>query len=205
MRGPYKKGVAMRAQILDAALVIVAQNGYSNATVKEIADAVGLSSNGILRYFGSKDALFVEVLQRNDAALLERVDPGNADFSVDLGSRIVDAIEDSVRAPGFSQLLLRLSVEGSEPDHVAHTIIRDRYAGFRQILVTALTKMQARGEVSEILDPAEIATIIASAVDGLQLQWLHDKTIDVRTSMAALLAALGVPVSSATRQETVDA
>jgi len=68
IRGPYAKGVAKREEILQTALEIIARDGYSGATVKQIADAVGLSQNGLLHYFGSKDALFTEVLRQRDRA-----------------------------------------------------------------------------------------------------------------------------------------
>lgn len=62
-RGPYAKGKAKRAEILDTALRVIAEQGYSGATVKQLADAVGLSQNGLLHYFGSKDNLFLEILE----------------------------------------------------------------------------------------------------------------------------------------------
>ncbi|WP_223839352.1 TetR/AcrR family transcriptional regulator [Nocardiopsis deserti] len=65
-RGPYAKGVAKRGEILDAALTVIGRDGYSRATVREIADAVGLSQNGLLHHFGSKERLFVEVLRHRD-------------------------------------------------------------------------------------------------------------------------------------------
>ncbi|WP_210751737.1 TetR family transcriptional regulator [Nocardiopsis alborubida] len=65
-RGSYAKGVAKRGEILDAALTVIGRDGYSRATVREIADAVGLSQNGLLHHFGSKERLFVEVLRHRD-------------------------------------------------------------------------------------------------------------------------------------------
>ncbi|WP_282203750.1 TetR/AcrR family transcriptional regulator [Kitasatospora fiedleri] len=65
-RGSYAKGIAKREEILDTALEIVARVGYSRATVRELAQAVGLSQTGLLHYFGSKEQLFVEILRRRD-------------------------------------------------------------------------------------------------------------------------------------------
>ena len=52
-----------RREILDAALEVVARNGYSRTSVRELADAVGLSQAGLLHYFDSKEHLFAEVLR----------------------------------------------------------------------------------------------------------------------------------------------
>lgn len=65
-RGSYAKGIAKREEILDAALDIVARVGYSRTTVRELAQAVGLSQTGLLHYFGTKEQLFVEILRRRD-------------------------------------------------------------------------------------------------------------------------------------------
>src|SRR5215218_829879 len=61
------KGVAKREEILEAALRIVAQKGYNGATIRTLADAVGLSKTGLLHHFGTKEELFVEILRRRDA------------------------------------------------------------------------------------------------------------------------------------------
>ena len=42
-------------------------------------------------------------------------------------------------------------------------------------------------------DPAAAAALLASAPEGLQLQWLYEHTVDVEGSLAYLLTALGVP------------
>ncbi|HET7802283.1 MAG TPA: helix-turn-helix domain-containing protein, partial [Humibacillus xanthopallidus] len=65
-RGAYAKGVAKREEILDAALAVIARNGYQRTSVRDIAEAVGLSQAGLLHYFSSKEALFAEVLRRRD-------------------------------------------------------------------------------------------------------------------------------------------
>lgn len=91
-RGSYAKGVAKRGEILDAALEVIGRDGYSRATVREIADAVGLSQNGLLHHFGSKERLFVEVLRHRDE--LDRLAygegaeqrPGAADQDSERGS-----------------------------------------------------------------------------------------------------------------------
>ena len=54
-RGSYAKGVAKREEILERALDVIATEGYDGASVKRIAEAVGLSQAGLLHYFDSKE------------------------------------------------------------------------------------------------------------------------------------------------------
>jgi AcrR family transcriptional regulator len=191
-RGPYAKGVAKRAEILDAALEVIARNGYSGATVKQLADAVGLSQNGLLHYFGSKDALFVEIVRHHSAIVELEVDPEHTDFSQGLATRILDAATASLESAGMSQLLLNLSTAASETGHSGHDFVERRYEAFRETVGHALRQMRDQGHFPQDGDPAACAAVITAAFDGLQLQWLYDRSLDVRSHLAYLLRALGV-------------
>jgi AcrR family transcriptional regulator len=50
--------------MLDAAATVFSRRGYHRATVDEIADAVGISKPMVYLYFGSKEELFVAVVDR---------------------------------------------------------------------------------------------------------------------------------------------
>ncbi len=54
--------VKNRAKILNAALTEFARSGYRGATVDGIAQAAGMSKSNLLYYFGSKQAIYKEVL-----------------------------------------------------------------------------------------------------------------------------------------------
>ena len=191
-RGPYAKGKVKRAEILDVALEVIARDGYSSATVKHLADAVGLSQNGLLHYFGSKDALFAEILRRRDEVAAIQVDPEHTDFAPDLADRILQAVDADSASPGITQLSLRVTGEATEPGHLAHDFFRYRYDAVRTVVQDALTRLQADGRVSADIDPAIVAALVFAAWDGLQMQWMYDKTIDVRTHMTYLIRALGI-------------
>ena len=66
-RGPYAKGVARRAEILDVALRLYGASSGERPTLAAIAAEVGLTEAGVLHYFGSMDELFVAILEARDA------------------------------------------------------------------------------------------------------------------------------------------
>lgn len=193
-RGLYAKGKAKRAEILDVAVQVIERNGYSGATVKELADAVGLSQNGLLHYFGSKDALFAEILRRRDELAAIEIDATSDDFAETLVDRLMDAVDAQIASPGMAQLSLRVTGEATEPDHLAHDYIRQRYARIRAVLIDALTQLQEQGRLDPQVDPAAVSALIFAAWDGLQIQWMYDKTIDVRARMTYLVRNLGIDV-----------
>src|SRR3984893_2524290 len=55
---------ASRAKILDAARIEFVSHGLSGGRVDRIAEQSGVNKNLIHHYFGSKDALYLEVLER---------------------------------------------------------------------------------------------------------------------------------------------
>jgi len=193
-RGPYAKGRAKRAEILDAAIEVIAREGYSNATVKNLAEAVGLSQNGLLHYFGSKDELFTEILRHQDARSEAQFNPPGRAFADELVDAVLYAAEDEVRSPGMAQLTMRVAGEATEVDHVAHEFFRLRFDAVRALVERAVEELRADGRIASDVDAAATASLIYAAWDGLRVQWMYDPTIDLRERMAYLLARLGFSV-----------
>ena len=71
--GPPAPGAARRAQILDAALHVIAEHGFRGASIKRIAARAGLKSPALIYwYFRDKDQLF-DALLHELAPLLDQV------------------------------------------------------------------------------------------------------------------------------------
>ena len=58
-----KKSERTRAAILDAARELFAQRGFAATTVRDVAAAAGIDPALVIRYFGSKDELFVRAAE----------------------------------------------------------------------------------------------------------------------------------------------
>ena len=56
-----------RQRLLDAALDYVARNGMTDLTLRSLADALGTSHRMLIHHFGSKDALWVEIVKTVEA------------------------------------------------------------------------------------------------------------------------------------------
>ncbi|MEY9853227.1 AcrR family transcriptional regulator [Leifsonia sp. EB41] len=195
-RGPYAKGRAKRAEILDAALEVIDKQGYAAATVKELADAVGLSQNGLLHYFGSKDALFAEILRRRDELAEIAINTQRPGFAEGLVEALLDAVDEETSSPGLAQLALRVTGEATEPDHLAHEFIGRRYELVRAVVRDAVTELQKTGRLAPEIDAEAVAALVFASWDGLRIQWMYDRTIDLRRQMAYLLRALGLTIDA---------
>src|SRR5659263_777497 len=60
-------GEARREQILSAALPAFAEGGYAGTTTDQVARAAGVSQPYVVRLFGSKKQLFLELYQQVSA------------------------------------------------------------------------------------------------------------------------------------------
>ncbi|MBA2394397.1 MAG: TetR/AcrR family transcriptional regulator [Ktedonobacteraceae bacterium] len=64
-----------REQIIDAALHVFAQKGFTRATNKDIAREAGITPGLIYHYFDSKEALFMEMLERRSPISIVKAMP----------------------------------------------------------------------------------------------------------------------------------
>lgn len=181
-RGSYAKGVAKREEILTAALDVIARNGYRRTSVRELADAVGLSQAGLLHYFSSKEELFQEIVRKRDevdASAFEglRETPIEGFFAV---------IRHNSEVPGLVQLYAQVSTEAGDPEHPAHEFFIERYRRFRAMFSQLIRDEQAAGRVDPALDADRIANLFLAAADGLQTQWMLDPSIDMADHVAYL-------------------
>ena len=189
-RGSYAKGVARREEILESALDVIGRKGYQNASLKEIAEVVGVTPAALLHYFGAKEELFTEVLRTRDAH--DGLDPTGLGAD-DARTAFLDVIRHNTEVPGIVALFSRLSVDAADPEHPAHQYFLDRSERLRESIADGFG---ADGRRSP-LDPDALARVIQAASDGLQLQWMIDPTVDMPGIMGALIDALLPPMPPA--------
>ncbi|NKY59051.1 TetR/AcrR family transcriptional regulator [Nocardia flavorosea] len=196
-RGSYSKGVAKREEILEAALAIVARVGYGRTTVRELADAVGLSQTGLLHYFGSKEDLFTAILARRDATDRLAFAPP-ADPTPDIPGSLMQVLRHNADVPGLVELYTRFAGEAARPEHRAHTYFRDRYHDIRRLAAEGVAELQRDGRLPAHLDPQRFAVLTVALMDGLQMQWLYDPEIDMADHVAYLWELLSAPAPPST-------
>jgi len=182
----YAKGLAKREEILTTALDVIARTGYRGTSVKELANAVGLSQAGLLHYFSSKEELFAEILAKRDEV--------NQHAAAERGESVIEGLVSIVRhnadVPGLVQLYAQFSVEASDPGHPAHEVFVERYARVRDLLATDIAAGKEAGTLSSTIDPAVAAGLLIAAADGLQTQWLLDPEVDMAAHLSSLVSLL---------------
>lgn len=183
-RGAYAKGVAKREEILEAALTVVAEHGYRKASVREIADAAGLSPAGLLHYFGSKEELFVAILRARDTR------DEQAHLGADAAAAFIAIMRHNASVPGLVQLYAQLAAEAGDPEHPAHAYFRERTAHVEALTRAQLVEDQKAGRIRADLDPAWIVRSLHALADGLQTAWMLDPSLDMAAEIEQFLVLL---------------
>lgn len=106
-----------REQILEAAAAVFGERGYVGATTDAVAKAAGVSQPYVVRMFGTKAALFQQVLGRSLDTLIahfrdEIAHPSSDDLSQCIGRRYVDLLADR----GLLLSLMQGFMLGADPE-----------------------------------------------------------------------------------------
>lgn len=111
-------GAARREQILAAAAEVFGRRGYTGTTTDQVARAAGISQPYVVRMFGSKETLFIEVLERARLALLSAFrevvthhDRGTDGLEAALGEAYTTLIRDR----GIHLPLMQGFLQGEDP------------------------------------------------------------------------------------------
>ncbi|MEU0570523.1 TetR/AcrR family transcriptional regulator [Nonomuraea sp. NPDC005983] len=178
-----------REEILLAALDVFAERGYTGASIASIAERVGLSQQGLLHYFPSKDRLLAEVLRLRDERNLDvLVLPGEGG-AITLDT-VAALVEYNAQRRGIVQSFTVLSAESVIEDHPAKDFFRERY-GTSRAWMAEVIRAELGDELPAGLTPEQAAPLMFAVMDGLQLQWLlAPDEIDMPGLFRAFLALL---------------
>ncbi|WP_340379966.1 TetR/AcrR family transcriptional regulator [Streptomyces sp. SS7] len=188
---PYGDGMSARtrseerrAEIVRAALEVIAERGYRGASLAAVAERVGLTQQGLLHHFPTKEALLVAVLQERDQ--WDAVP--DTRWRVDLLTALVDY---NAMRPGIIQTFSALLGESVTEGHPAREYFTERYTGVRRTMAQAL-RAQYGDRLPNGLTPERTAPLLVAVMDGLQYQWLLDpESVDMAAAFRDFLRLLG--------------
>lgn len=181
---------ANRAAIVRSALAAFAHHGYAGTTLQSVAEGVGLTRTGLLHHFGSKDGLFLEVIEearRWAEHQHERSASGRGLDGVRRMRHFLGTAEDAVHLK-FVHTVQGEALQNDAPVHVVE-YVRRRMSEIRAHVEHYLREAQQDGEVGD-MDVMAVSTLIAGAIDGLQAQWLLDDSVDTGAALDSLVTLL---------------
>ncbi|MEJ8669150.1 TetR/AcrR family transcriptional regulator [Streptomyces sp. NBC_01017] len=178
------RGEERRAEIVRAALEVIAERGYRGASLAAVAERVGLTQQGLLHYFPTKDALLVAVLQERDQ--WDAVP--DTRWRVDL---LASLVEYNAMRPGIIQTFSALLGESVTEGHPAREYFTERYTRVRASMAEVL-RVEYGDRLPNGLTPERTAPLLVAVMDGLQYQWLLDpESVDMPGAFRDFLRLLG--------------
>ena len=164
-----RKGEQTRQEIIRKAAPIFNQKGYDGAALSDLMRATGLEKGGIYRHFGSKQELAGDAFDYAWKLAMDTRFEGTEQIP-----NTVDGLKQIVRnfrdrrpglVPGGCPLLnTAIDCDNGNPKlranaHLALTSWLDRMKSITE-------GGQRRGEIRSDVDPARLATLIASTLEG---------------------------------------
>jgi TetR/AcrR family transcriptional regulator len=173
---------ATRARILETARVEFVTNGLNGARVDRIADQAGVNKNLIYHYFGSKDDLYLEVLEGIYAGLRARQQDedlrGKPPVAA-MAQLVANTFDHFVATP---ELIRLMSVENIHyAQHLKRsTSIKPLYRGLLDTLGDLLRRGQAGGSFRRNVDAVDLYMSISGLAffflsNQHTLSWLLDR------------------------------
>ncbi|KOT34173.1 TetR family transcriptional regulator [Streptomyces rimosus subsp. rimosus] len=187
---------ATRRKLFDAAVTLIAEQGFSSTTVDEIAERAGVAKGTVYYNFASKNVLYEELL-RDGIDLLATSLQEAADRAVRAeGGTRVDALDAMIRAgldfiagsPSLTQLYV---AELWRTNRVWQPTLQSVRGRAVAVVESVLRDAVAVGELSEELDIPLTASALLGMVLVAALDWLsfqpHRSVEDVHASLSRLL------------------
>ncbi|PJM77854.1 TetR/AcrR family transcriptional regulator [Bifidobacterium felsineum] len=169
-----------RQSILQAATSLVAQYGYWGLTLRDVAREAHITETGVLYHFKDKERLLLAIVEYNDDIVGRAIGQqlgviGDIDYRLGIAVQHPITMRDlsiatasvNKNRPEFVRLYTMLQAESLATDHPAHEFFADRE---RRVL----NEYAIACERDDVDNPQAVAREVLSAMDGLQIRWLHN-------------------------------
>lgn len=193
-----RKGAETKARLLEAAQRVFEETGFLEARISDIATTAGLSHGSFYHYFDSKEQVFREIAELQEAALTapttaaegesEEERSGDADPDADdlsdwdrlarANRRYLERYRDNGRIMGVIEEVSRYD------PHVSEARMR-RQKHFADRAERSIRRMQAEGTASSEIDPEIAAAALGSMVARFAELWLIEHWGDYDLDTAA--------------------
>lgn len=170
--------------IIDAAERQISELGFKSFTLSRLAEDCEMTRKGVEHYFATKEEILIAVLRHRDAVDVQSVRPTGILPTDEPGMwAALDAVvARNARRPEIIRLYTVLDAEALDPSHPAYDYFAERLVRARTSISVAVQTWHP--------DPDAFAISVLSFMDGLQLQWLRDPSLDLVALWKAASATL---------------
>lgn len=184
-----KSAEARKSEIIDATLRLADELGPERLTTGAIANAVGLTQPGVFRHFPKKQQLWEAVAAQVGATMEARWTRAQSRETAPTGQirAMVTAQLQLIQAtPAIPAILF------SRELHTKNEGLRKAFFGllnrFHRLIADLAARAKDVGELSEDLDPDDVAFLVIGLVQGLAVRWsISSRSFDLSVEGGRLL------------------
>lgn len=183
-----------KQEIAQAAAQLISQRGYKGITLKDVADAVGMSQPGILHYVGSKKGVLslivteVYAVYGTPEEFLTTNLPGSDPNAPHFPAYLRYLVDHNASRRELVQLFMVLQTESFDPQHPLHHYFQDRadrvWKHYSHIPWSLPPGMDWN------TDMRPYVRLSLEAMDGIQLRWLRKPPLNFQQEWAHFEALL---------------
>ena len=170
-----ERRLASTRRLLDSALHLFVSKGYRSTNLEQIAGAAKLSKGAVFFYFGSKEAVLLELLKRVQAIVVDEALETATNAGPDASDQIVAFLHHQAKLGVTHRdevlLLILMSLEFDGHEGAVSREIARIYQRLYAFVEKTIRKGRASGELRKDLDARELASIIMANHDGTFLEW----------------------------------
>jgi AcrR family transcriptional regulator len=186
------RGEATRELILDAAAELLRGEGSAATTTRAVAERAGVRLSLVHYHFGGKGRLLAELLARENHKLLARqkaLYAGPEPFA-EKWRTACGYLGEDLRS-GYARVLWELWATGLADEELAERW-RESMAGWRTLLEEVAERWAAEHELELPLPPRALATLVANAFQGAEIEILAGVSEEEAPHLEALEAIAGL-------------
>ena len=185
-----------REQMLRAALDVIAERGYAESRIADVAERAGTSPALVIYYFKTKDQLLTEAIRFSEDTWYEAGTRRMAELPTAAGKLeelvAMSCLPEADSEPSSWALWLDLWAQSLRHPEVAS--VRQKFdERWRDLICSLVVAGQEAGEFGPV-DPVDFAVLFSALLDGLAVQIaLADPVVDASR-------AFGLAMKSAAAQ-----
>ncbi|HWN31747.1 MAG TPA: TetR/AcrR family transcriptional regulator [Pseudonocardia sp.] len=173
-----------RRRLVDAAIALLAERGYSGTTLLEIGRASGLSRGLVTHHFGTKEACMEAVVVAIRERLTAIVNAATREVrGLDAIDTLIDVYFAQMRSEDSgARAMYTVLTEAVTAAPGLRTVTARNNEVFRRVITGRIMEAAAAGESIPEVDPEVTAILVEGMVRGVAAQWLiapEDIDLDV--------------------------
>lgn len=175
---------ARRRELLDAAVSVIAEDGYAGASLRKVAKKAGCTTGAVTYYFANKEAMVSAVGESLFDQFDSMLELAEQEVEINVIIRQWLNLANSNQTDSWFVLFQLLAHARNEPGFA--TLFQQRYEKYRSGLATFLKKGQDQGKIRKDIHADLLADQLSAIGDG----WIMMLPIEPKRFKSSRVKAL---------------